>query len=360
MGRHAVTFTRSPRSPQLSRRTVVALVVVLLVLAVGLVGMLVHPRYVILRAGPIYDTLSNAPDGKPLVTVADAKTYPTSGALDLTTVAQYGGPGFSIDLWDLLGARLDPDAEILPFDAVYPPDVTRETVKEETTAQMVGSQHAAVAAAMRALGHREEARVEQVAPKGPARVLLRDGDVVLAVDGTPVTRAARLTDLIQAAPDATVRLSVRRDGTRLDVDVPTTTLDGRRYVGVGIAPSFPEGPNVTIDAGEVGGPSAGTMFSLAVYDKLTPGSLTGGAKIAGTGTMGLDDAVGPIGGIRHKLVGAVDGGATWFLAPAGNCGEVVGHVPEGLTVVKVATFTEAKDAVAAIAAGRGSSLAGCG
>ena len=83
------------------------------------------------------------------------------------------------------------------------------------------------------------------------------------------------------------------------------------------------------------GPSAGLMFSLAIYDALTPGELTGGKNIAGTGTMDDDGTVGPIGGIRQKLIGARRAGADYFLAPADNCDEVVGNVPDGLQVVKV-------------------------
>jgi Lon-like protease len=117
---------------------------------------------------------------------------------------------------------------------------------------------------------------------------------------------------------------------------------------------------VTINAGEVGGPSAGTMFALAVYDTLTPGALTGGEDIAGTGTIDTAGTVGPIGGIRQKLVGARDGGASWFLAPAANCSQVVGHVPDGLRVVRIGTFDEARAAVEAIAAKRADRLPSCG
>ena len=117
--------------------------------------------------------------------------------------------------------------------------------------------------------------------------------------------------------------------------------------------------DVTITAGGVGGPSAGTMFTLAVYDVLTPGDLTGGKHIAGTGTMEPDESVGPIGGIRQKLSGARDGGADFFLVPAANCAEVVDRVPEGLTVVRIATFSDALGAVEAIAADSADTLPGC-
>ena len=101
------------------------------------------------------------------------------------------------------------------------------------------------------------------------------------------------------------------------------------------------------------------MFSLGIIDRLTPGDMTGGNAIAGTGTMSFDGQVGAIGGIQQKLWGAHDDGAQWFLAPAENCSEVVGHVPDGLNVVKVSNLSEAATAVATIAEGNGATLPTC-
>jgi PDZ domain-containing protein len=116
---------------------------------------------------------------------------------------------------------------------------------------------------------------------------------------------------------------------------------------------------VSFGTKDVGGPSAGMMFALGIYDLLTPGPLTGGMKVAGTGTIDSRGEVGPIGGIQQKLVGARRAGARWFLAPASNCNEVVGHVPDGLRVVRTSTLHESRLAVEAIAAGRGQSLPSC-
>lgn len=109
----------------------------------------------------------------------------------------------------------------------------------------------------------------------------------------------------------------------------------------------------------IGGPSAGMMYTLGVIDKLTVEDETGGKTIAGTGTIDAKGDVGAIGGIRLKMLGAKRDGATWFLAPESNCGEVVGHVPQGLTVVKVATLDEAYRALVAIGKGQTGSLSGC-
>jgi PDZ domain-containing protein len=103
--------------------------------------------------------------------------------------------------------------------------------------------------------------------------------------------------------------------------------------------------DVEISLEKVGGPSAGLMFSLGIIDTVTPGDLTGGKHIAGTGTISPDGLVGPIGGIEQKLQGARAGGATLFLAPAANCQEVAGRIPDGLQVVRVETLAEARDAV---------------
>ena len=121
------------------------------------------------------------------------------------------------------------------------------------------------------------------------------------------------------------------------------------------------GSPVTVNLGDVGGPSAGTMLALGIYDKLTPGALTGGERFAGTGTITADGVVGPIGGIRQKMYGAQRAGAEWFLAPEANCDEVVGHIPAGLQVFAMTSLDDAIDIVQTVADGGDTSkLATCG
>ncbi|MDD6461682.1 MAG: Lon protease [Bifidobacteriaceae bacterium] len=117
--------------------------------------------------------------------------------------------------------------------------------------------------------------------------------------------------------------------------------------------------HITVTPGDVGGPSAGLMYTLGIIDKLTPQSESGGLTIAGTGTMESDGTVGAIGGIRQKMIGAKRDGATWFLAPATNCDEVVGHVPDGMRDVAVANLDEAYQALVAIGSGDTDGLQQC-
>ncbi len=132
---------------------------------------------------------------------------------------------------------------------------------------------------------------------------------------------------------------------------PSKNPAGRFILGVLLQYQFKFPFDVKISLEKVGGPSAGMMFALGIVDTVTPGDLTGGKHVAGTGTITPDGAVGPIGGISQKMHGARSGGATLFLAPAANCDEVVGHIPDGLQVVRVENLAEARKAVELAASG---------
>jgi len=290
---------------------------------------------------------------------------PYAIALDFTTVEVFGGPKNPANGWDWVIGHLDRSSTVVPEEQVFPTGVTSQQVEQENAAEMAGSQQEAIVVALRALGQKvpEVVTITDLTKDSPARGVLRAGDVVVSVDG----KAATTSDALQAAirahkPGESVVFTVRRDGREQVLRVKTVKTaesKGNTVVGVFLRTTFDVPTKVTIDAGDVGGPSAGMMFSLAIYDKLTPGALTGGVNIAGTGTINYAGAVGPIGGIQQKLTGAKRGGAAWFLAPAANCDEVVGHVPDGLQVVKVATFAQARDTVEAIAAKRTASLPQC-
>jgi PDZ domain-containing protein len=123
------------------------------------------------------------------------------------------------------------------------------------------------------------------------------------------------------------------------------------YIGIGIDINYAATFPIDFGVSGVGGPSAGSMFAVGIIDKLTPGSLTDGKIIAGTGTIDPTGNVGEIGGIQQKLIGAKKAGAVLFLAPQSNCIDVIGHIPDGLTVASVATLEDAIKAIEAFNAG---------
>jgi PDZ domain-containing protein len=339
---------------------------VLAVLAV-VVASLVHLPYAVLMPGPATDVLGvqRGTDGKsaPLISVSGAPTYPTSGTLKFTTVSVRGGPGYPVTALDLVQAWLDPTEEVLPVDQVFPAEATQQQVADENKAEMVSSQQEAVVVALRAMGTTvpESVQVGQLAKDAPATGQLQVGDVIQSVGGAPATDPVAVRAAVRKiAPGQTIEVVVQRAGATVTAHPATGRAeDGRTILGIVLQRHFDFPFTVTIDAGNVGGPSAGLMFSLGVFDVLTDGALAGGASIAGTGTLDDTGTVGPIGGIAQKMVGAQRSGATFFLAPSENCADVLGHVPDGLTVVKVSTFADARDAVAEIGRGQTAALPHC-
>ena len=352
------------RTGGLSRRTTWVLVVVLLAVVIGAVGQMVKMPYAIFSPGPAQDTLGKT-DNRDIVAISGAPTYPTSGRLDFTTVSLYGGPNYPVTFWQWLRAKTDSDSKIVPEEQVFPKGVTGKQVEQENTAEMVGSQEAAEVVGLRAAGKKvgETVTVGAVGKGKPAEGRLKVGDRIETINGGPATTLATVHQRMDAVtPGSPVQIVVTRGGARQTVSVPTVKdpQTGRAVIGISLAPKYAFPFKVQVNAGDVGGPSAGLMFSLAIYDKITPGPLTGGKEFAGTGTIDTEGTVGPIGGIQQKMVGARDDGVDYFLAPASNCGDVKGHVPDGLTVIKVGTFDEARSAVEKVAKGQTSGLPSCG
>lgn len=317
--------------------------------------------YVLLSPGPITDTLGEA-GGRPLIRVEGRPTFPTEGHLYLTTVGVTGTPERDITLARALVAWLDDESAVVPRAAVFPPNESAQQVERRNNEDMQASQQDAAAAALRALRLPVEAvEVRLVSTGAPAEGRLRVGDAILAVDGKPVGTAQDVRAAVSAhAPGEEVVVRVRREGRELDQAIRTgerVVEGGRRVAVIGIVPTerYPVAVDIRAvdDRGrDIGGPSAGLMFALGLYDKLTPGSLTGGRSVAGTGTISPDGRVGPIGGIQQKLAAARDRGAEVFLTPAGNCEDAVRAVPEGLRLAKVGTFEEGLTALDAVRTGR--------
>lgn len=324
--------------------------------------MLVPTPYAISGPGPTRDTLGEV-DGVPLIEIEGTPTYDSTGELRLTTVSVVGGPGSPARLPDVVAGWFDPDREVVPVEQVFPPEVSQQEIDEENQAQMVSSQENATVAALQELGYVVPATLTVAGTvEGTGAVgVLEEGDVVVSLQGEPLETYTELLDVLAATdPGTTVDVGILRDGEPLTLQVVTGEREGGgSLLGVYVDPTFDLPVDVTIQISDIGGPSAGTMFALGIIDKLTPEDEANGVSIAGTGTMEIDGSVGPIGGIAHKLDGAVRDGATWFIAPESNCEEVVGNVPAGLSVVAVSTLHEAREAMTAIGAGDGESLPAC-
>ncbi|WP_231496049.1 PDZ domain-containing protein [Cellulomonas sp. HZM] len=348
-----------PRSP----RRAMTLTASMLVAAVAFALLVVLPTgYAVSSPGPTKDVLGKQ-DGTPLIQISGATTYPSTGELRLTTVSGTGGPGYPSTVLRVLDGWASRWSVAQPREVLYPTQETREQIDQENTQAMTSSQENASVAALTELGYEVPATLTvagTVEGSDAAKVLKKD-DVITSLDGSPVPDyQTLLDDLSKVQAGDTITLGITRDGKEQDVSIVTGKKpDGSAMIGVYIDPTFDMPVKIDISIDGIGGPSAGTMFALGIIDKMTKEDEANGVDIAGTGTMDVSGDVGQIGGIRQKLEGARRDGATWFLAPASNCKDVVGHVPSGLHVARVSTLHDAREAMVAIGAGKGSTLPTC-
>lgn len=343
----------------LTRRGWTILLSMIIVLAFGLIGSLVRVPYVSLGPGPTHDTLAKSEDG-PVIAIDGRKTYETSGELRLTTVSVNDG----ITLLGALGLWVSGDYALAPREIYYPPGETDEEVKKENTKQFQDSQGAAVSASLQYLKKSgvdwaDEIKVgvvvKELTTGGPADKVLDPGDQLLVVNGKKIGAAKDVRAALKGTkPTDKIEVTYRDEGESSAADEHTGTItlgkadDDRKQGYMGLLPAeHPEVDDLKVDIklADVGGPSAGLMFALAVVDRLTPDELAGGRHIAGTGEITEDGTVGAIGGISFKLAAARDDGATVFLVPEGNCAEAKESAPDGLRLVKVGTLTDAVDAL---------------
>ena len=329
-----------------------------------LIAVSIPVPYVLLQPGPVFDTLGTS-GGKAIISIAGSKTYATSGELNMTTVSESGGPEEGINLFQAAWGWFSPDATVMPREALYQEGTTQEQNNQVASEDFSTSQSNAIAAALTYLHKPVQTHlaVTSVTFGAPADGKLHAGDFIVSIDGRVVSSPKEVVGSVRGSKIGATHAFVVERGTQKSTiyvksaprpDDPSTATDESKtpYVGIGVGYFYSANFPIKFGLDDVGGPSAGGMFALALIDKLTPGSLTGGKIIAGTGTISPRGMLGPIGGIQHKMLGASKAGATLFLAPKSNCDEVIGHIPHGLTVVPVTTLSQAVEAIGAFNSGK--------
>jgi Lon-like protease len=319
---------------QARRRLIKIGVVLALVVAFVLSGTVWLPLYS-LAPGPAREVL-------PLIRVSGHPEYGSSGRLIMTSVR--------FEQLTALGAFLawlDPDKAVVPGSDLFTPGETRIEEHRRAISQMDQSKLDATYVVLSNLtdypkDHRPGALVEGVVPGCAADGELYPGDLIRAIDGQAVRGVAQASRLIEdARAGSSLSFDIRAGGERHLVDLRRERCGGsdEALVGVSLISNFPFG--VVIESGEVGGPSAGLMWSLGLYDLLTPGDLTDGRTVAGTGQIGLDGTIYPISGIEEKVVAADHAGASVFLVPADNLAAARAAVADGMDLVPVSSFRDA-------------------
>jgi PDZ domain-containing protein len=284
----------------------------------------------------------------PLIHVDGVRTYGSSGRLVMTTIRFT-----QVTALGALIAWINPEQAVVGEGTVYPPGLSPSEEEQRAISQMDQSKIDAAAVALSEVTkypreHGPGALVELVGTDCPADGRLFPGDQIVRIDGEQVDSRREASRLIDAVPaDRPIEFRVEADGEGHDVMVTRGTCPGvnEPVIGIILVDSFPF--EITIKSGDVGGPSAGLMWAVGLYDLLTPGDLTRGRTIAGTGTIDLNGNVGPIGGIMDKVVAARDANADIMLVPRADFDELRDVETGDLKLIPVSTFDEAVKALSA-------------
>jgi PDZ domain-containing protein len=333
---------------ELWRGIMAALATIFLIAALAGIGAFVPTPFVLVTPGSVLDTTA-------LVTVSLAEpTHTTRGRLYLTSVRTMPA---SATLW-LLG-KLNPEAALVPREQARPPDMSEREYRAVLTTMMGESKSTALLVALRAAGYDVQpalqgARVEQVRQGAAAEGLLVPGDIVMALDEEPVSTAGQLAQAVRSRrPGDTLHLTILRAGAREDLTVTVGAApddSGRAFLGVSISTYVNTAAlpvSAQIRTSELGGPSAGLMFALAIYNALAPEDITHGQSIAGTGALTIEGGVTGVGSVEQKVHGAERKGAAYFLVPAENY-EEARRAARRIRVIAVKTFDEALTALRAL------------
>jgi Lon-like protease len=328
---------------------------------IALGGVFLLPTgFVIERPGQVFNVMGEINE-RPVISSSDLEVYPSDSRFDITTISLVGNRETTPNWVQVLWAWADDEQIVLPLDEVYPPNLSTDQVRAESTAQMEISQQDAIAVALKDLGYEvpRNLYISSVLEGTPASQLLVAGDLVYEAGGSEVATFDELRSQIQLSMGESMPIVVLRDGALKTINITPEFRDDAYVIGAMIGYTYEFPAEVNLQLGDVGGPSGGLMFSLGIIDALTPGSLAGNNHVAGTGTISPNGEVGPIGGVELKMIAAQKAGADLFLAPLDNCDEVLGAIPSGLNVVAVRDLSEAKSALEALASGQSLPALGC-
>lgn len=292
-------------------------------------------------SGPVGDAISS-------VTVSEAEVYEPTGELLMLTVSSQ-----EVNPFEAIVAGLDPDVDLVPRQAVRPPDESDEEFVARNRATMDLSREIAITLALTRLGHQVITRsdgvlVAELVEGVPAALVLKVDDVITAVEGMAVELADEIAPILaEHQVGDVINIAVRRGSEALTLDVELAAREEDPAVpmigisAIALNPRFEYPFPIEIDAGLVGGPSAGLMYTLAVIELLTPDELAHGHVVAGTGTIDMAGTVGAIGGVRQKVIAAEAAGAEVMLVPRSNYDEALSARRDQMDLIPVDNLDEA-------------------
>ena len=341
------------RSIKLTRQTWLALTAAVVFVVLALLIAVLPVPYVVYSPGTAYDVLADADADAPIVVLEGIPTHEVNGKLHMTTVA-VTRPTARTSLPEAMLAFWLPARDALPRSAVYDPAKTGDEIRAEERLMMDTSQQDAIVAALREadVPVEELPMISVVIASGPSNGRLFPGDLILQVEGQPVRTPEEVRERLRDKEVGTsLRITVSREGRVVNADV--TPMEnphepGGAAIGVEVGVGYRFDPTVNFGVShEIGGPSAGLVFALAIYEQITPEDVLQGRSVAATGQIGPDGRVGRIGGLHEKIAGAEREDVSVFLVPAPNCPDLQ-RLRTDLELIRVATLHDAVEGLAAL------------
>lgn len=296
------------------------------------------------------------------LTISGTKTYPPEGKVMWATVGLRRG----LTVFDLLDGWLRSDTDVFPREDILG-DETRKQSDQRSRAEMDDAKLVARVTVARRLGYKTTdggAEILDLDPNAPAHGLLKPNDLIVSADGKPVCLQGDLAEVVKTKkPGEQIVLGIERQtsaagkpvtrSAKQDIAVKTYKPEGaeRAFIGIVLGPAkekpctFPF--KIDINTDRIGGPSAGLAMTLAMLDQLSPGELTGGVKVAATGTIESNGEVGEIGGVKQKTAAVKAAGAKLFIVPEAEY-PIAKKQAGSMRVVGVRTLDDALAALAAI------------
>ena len=327
----------------LSSKNKKLLIVVLFIFILVSSLSLIETEYYFMSPGPPYQWD---------IDFGEIKNYQFDGSLFQLTVRR-DEANLLIYLWSMVNDSYD----LYPREVILPDGVTPQELSEISIQNMRTSENVAIAVALKNLGYDITSKGDGVAVVGilddsPVRDKLKKGDLLISINNKSISTATEFISTLRTySIGETISIGLMRevDEIKKDLSIETTLIEHVEYEGepmVGFLATtvnqrfdFPF--EIDIKTGNVGGPSAGLMMALNVYNNLTPDDITKSLIVAGTGTIEIDGSVGPVGGIRQKVIAAKRAGSQLILVPTANFEEASPFSTNETAIVAVDSFEEA-------------------
>tara|TARA_B100000902_G_scaffold206689_1_gene196929 strand:- start:2923 stop:3951 length:1029 start_codon:yes stop_codon:yes gene_type:complete len=313
--------------------------------------------YVALFVDTDYYYMSPGPPYEWEITIEDANSYMPDGNLFQLTVRR-DVANYLLYSW----AYLSDSVDLYPKETILPKGVTPSELTQISLQNMQTSENVAIAVALNSLGYSVKSEGDGVLVVGlldnsPVKNKLKKNDLIISLSGkddfvNTINSSTQFISLLRTfSIGETVSIGIIRDDK--EINIQTTLIEHIEYEGEPMVGFLASTPNqrftfpieVDIDTGSVGGPSAGLMMALNVYNKLTENDITNSNVIAGTGTIEIDGSVGPVGGVKQKVIAAKRAGATLILVPTANYDDAKSYEDDETSIIAIETFDNALEVI---------------